>query len=85
MPGRPTSVTSRSIRSLAAQDLQARGAVDGLERPVALLAQHLQDHAAHHRLVLDHQHGLAGSGVRGVAGRRGLLGRDSLGGAADRA
>ena len=57
-------VGDQQIDPLArAQDFQARRAIDGFERPIALLAQHLHDHAAHDRLVLDHQHGLAGGGM----------------------
>ncbi len=50
---------------MGAQDAQARRSVDGLERPVTLFPEHLQDHPAHHRLVLDHQHGLTGGGMFG--------------------
>ncbi len=50
---------------LGAQDPQARRSIDGLVRPVALFGEHLQDHAAHHRFILDHQHGLAGGGMFG--------------------
>ena len=77
MPGRPTSVTSRSIRAVAAQDPQARWSIDRLERPVALFGEHLQDHAAHHRLVLDHQHGFAGGGTFGRLGGGRMLGCDA--------
>src|SRR5258706_732776 len=46
-------------------DAQPRRSIDGFECPVTLLAKHLQDYPAHHRLVLDHQHGLAGRSMSG--------------------
>ena len=56
------------------------GSVGGLDRRVAEVAQHLDDQAAHHRLVLDHQHRLARFGGVGGGHPGGLV--DRLGRAA---
>ena len=42
------------------QELKARRTVSCLERLVAELAQHFNDEAPHHRLVLYHEHRLPG-------------------------
>ena len=79
-------MTSRSIRSPLRRIRRPDGPSDRLQRAVALLAQHLEDDAAHHRLVLDHQHGFAGGGMFGSPCRRRMLGIDvAMRDAADRA
>ncbi len=57
---RQADVGDQQVDALArAQHLQAGRPVGRLQRAIAEVAQHLDHEAAHDRLVLDHEHGLA--------------------------